>query len=428
MVSADAYGALLSLSAKRGLDAEEYLRRALELCVDFTTSEIGYLHFVNRDQLTLDLHLWSEATLRHCRIVQDRHYPLKEAGIWADCVRQRRPVIHNRYASLADAKGLPPGHFPVQRHMSVPVIEDGLIRLVVGVGNALHPYDEDQALKLQAYATHIWLIVSQRQAIADLRKSEERLQAELARAEEASRAKTQFLAHMSHELRTPLNAILGFSQLLEMQPMGPLGHPRYLEYLDDIQNSGRDLLSLINDVLNMAHLDEDSVSLAREPVDLLVEVEEVVEIMAATARLKGLVLAIDRPAFPCLARANERAVKQVLINLIGNALRYVPQGGQCRLGFERDPFNGMLRVVVRDNGPGIDSGRLSQVGAPFSLRPDIHLATEEGAGLGLAISARLAQSMGGDLTIEAGIPTGTVARLTLPALLAVERQGHPASL
>lgn len=165
---------VLSLSERlEKLDEREVIQEGLELAVRLTDSRIGYFHFVNDDQNTIELVTWSKATLEHyCKAAYDTHYPLDQAGVWADCARLREPVVHNDYPNLVTRRGLPEGHAPLQRHMSVPVVEAGQVRIIMGVGNKENPYDHDNVRLLQMLANDLWKLIQRRRSDLDLRASE----------------------------------------------------------------------------------------------------------------------------------------------------------------------------------------------------------------------------------------------------------------
>ncbi|NNJ09571.1 GAF domain-containing protein [Chloroflexales bacterium ZM16-3] len=163
--------ALFELSERaHTLSESEIIQLALEHAVTLTSSQIGYLHFINMDQLTIQLYTWSQETLAHCSAVYDSHYPVDRAGIWADCVRERRPVIHNDDAQAAGWRGLPAGHAPLSRHLSVPVLDaDNKVMLVIGVGNKAQLYDDADARQVGLLADSMWKIVQRKRAETWLR-------------------------------------------------------------------------------------------------------------------------------------------------------------------------------------------------------------------------------------------------------------------
>jgi PAS domain S-box-containing protein len=164
-VSEERLSAMSILSQKATqLDERELWQLGIEEAVRLTESEIGYLHFVNDDQETLELCAWSQGTLKHCAAAYDSHYPVSAAGVWADSVRFRRPVIHNDYQALTERKGYPEGHAHLIRHIGVPVIEGDKVRVLMGVGNKATDYDATDVNQLQLIGNDLWLIVMRRRA------------------------------------------------------------------------------------------------------------------------------------------------------------------------------------------------------------------------------------------------------------------------
>ncbi len=230
----------------------------------------------------------------------------------------------------------------------------------------------------------------------------------------ANRAKSQFLATMSHELRTPLNAIIGFSSLIENETFGPIRNQKYKGYIHDIHNSGRHLLSLINDILDLSRIESSKYDLEIRPIDPVDVMTE------AAARLEPMVLekavAMVMPdAIPgCGVLGDSRAVLQILLNLIGNAVKFVGKGGRIQLQVQRRPEDGTVALVVSDNGRGIPADQLPSLGQPFVQAQNAHTRDQGGSGLGLAISKSLAKGMNGNVEVESEFGVGTTVRLVLP--------------
>ncbi len=259
-------------------------------------------------------------------------------------------------------------------------------------------------------------------AVQSLRRSEAqaadlaaKYEAEKIRAEGANKAKSEFLANMSHELRTPLNAINGFSEIMVGEMFGPMGDKRYKEYAQDILSSGQHLLALINDILDMSKIEAGKMNLRFEPMQLADVVEDSVRLMRNRADAGGLVLESDLPALPEI-EADYRAIKQVILNLLSNALKFTPAGGQVRVGAEmrRDGGEERLRLTVRDTGIGISPEDLDRLARPFEQIENQHSKTQQGTGLGLALTKSLVELHHGllELTSEPGV--GTIASVTLP--------------
>ncbi|MDF1793623.1 MAG: ATP-binding protein [Thalassobaculaceae bacterium] len=240
----------------------------------------------------------------------------------------------------------------------------------------------------------------------------ELLQTEKERAETASRSKSQFLANMSHELRTPLNAIIGFSEILKNETFGPVGHERYRGYADDIHASGHHLLSLINDVLDMAKIEAGKYepTLTTNAVDDLVhEVRRMIKGRVAEA---GLTLIVDMPPAGVVCVFDRRAIKQVLINLLANAIRFTDAGGEIAIRVMSD--DGGFSLQVADTGTGIPAGHVERLLQPFEQMTDMTRRGQEGTGLGLSLSKALVEAHGGTLAIDSMVGEGTIVTLWLP--------------
>ncbi|MBE7219139.1 MAG: PAS domain-containing protein, partial [Caulobacteraceae bacterium] len=258
-----------------------------------------------------------------------------------------------------------------------------------------------------------------RDAVARLEASRAEL-AELAgkyhdakvRAEEANRAKSEFLANMSHELRTPLNAIIGFSEMMSSEMFGKISERRYVEYSRDILASGQHLLALINDILDMSKIEAGKLNLRQEPLDVPDAVAEAVRLVRARAEAAGLQLVVDAPAVLPEVHADARALKQILLNLLSNALKFTPTGGHIRIRARREGEE--VRIAVIDSGIGIAKSDLARLGRPFEQVETQHAKTTHGTGLGLALTKALVHLHGGRFELESEPGVGTTAYFTLP--------------
>jgi PAS domain S-box-containing protein len=233
------------------------------------------------------------------------------------------------------------------------------------------------------------------------------------RAEAASRAKSQFLAHTSHELRTPLNAIIGFSEVMAGELLGPIGHPRYREYAGDIRASARHLLDLINDMLDMARIEVGKYRIEPEEADAAGLVEQVLAMTRGLAETGGIKLARHGTEPGVRVHVDSRAIKQVLVNLISNSIKFTPSGGRIEVRMARTADGG-LTVAVTDTGRGIPAAVLPTLFEPFQQANAAQARAGGGAGLGLWISRNLMRMHDGELTIESKEGEGTTATLILP--------------
>jgi signal transduction histidine kinase len=232
-------------------------------------------------------------------------------------------------------------------------------------------------------------------------------------AEGANRAKSEFLANMSHELRTPLNAIIGFSELIRDQTDGPVG-ATYISYAEDINAGGRHLLHLVNDFLDMSKIEAGRYDLVEEPVNLRTLLRVCQRIMAPQAQAGKERIIYESDLADVTLQVDRRAVRQVLLNLLHNAVKFSPGGGDVVVQTEQTPDGGVA-VLVSDNGIGIDPTAMQFLFEPFRQAEASTTRRFGGTGLGLAISRRLMVLHGGTLEIASRHGAGTTARAIFPA-------------
>jgi two-component system cell cycle sensor histidine kinase PleC len=240
-------------------------------------------------------------------------------------------------------------------------------------------------------------------------------------AEAASRAKSTFLANVSHELRTPLNAIIGFSELMGRALHGPLPE-RYSEYVWDIHASGQMLLELINDLLDLSRAEAGRLELREEELELAGVIEKCVRMLErrAAAMAHRLEVRLDPPDLAI--RADRRMISQVLLNLLGNAIKFTPRNGYIAVSAALLP-DGSAALGVTDTGIGIDRADIARVLEPFTQLDHDHNRRYEGTGLGLPLAKHLVELHGGTLAIDSDVDVGTRVTAFLPA----ERVLAPAS-
>ncbi|MBV9550262.1 MAG: sensor histidine kinase, partial [Alphaproteobacteria bacterium] len=296
-------------------------------------------------------------------------------------------------------------HFLIRHLQAAPVRAMSVVQLAIEMTVVIFP-----------------MVLYARRVIAELHRSRgemaalsRRLEVAAEQAHQANRAKSQFLANMSHELRTPLNAIMGFSEVMKDQHLGPVNNPRYLSYAKDIHTSGRYLLGIINDILDLAKIEAGRMSLeSAEEFDFLPTVE------ASLAMIESLGTKFDvtviNDMVPCDVRltAVERMVRQILINLVGNAVKFTPAGGSVRLSGRR-LADGGYELAVADSGVGMSEEDIVLALTPFGQISNMMSVKHTGTGLGLPLARAMMELHGGTLAIESVPRRGTTVLLTFPA-------------
>jgi two-component system, cell cycle sensor histidine kinase PleC len=313
------------------------------------------------------------------------------------------------------------------------ILHAGTIPMTIAVvarlmyqGDAFHIALAFMALGLQVYFMFLAKVLNATAlAMLEFRAEKDALIAELEeeksisdearhRAEAANVAKSRFLATMSHELRTPLNAILGFSEVMKSQLLGPINNPSYLDYSTNIHDSGRHLLHVINEILDLSRIEAGRYELNEEPILLADVAEDCQRLLKLRAESKGLTLELAFAPGLAHVQADERATRQICLNLISNALKFTPRGGRIILSVTPAPDGGQV-LMVKDNGPGIPKDEIPKVLQAFGQGSLAHKTAEGGTGLGLPIVQNLIALHGGTFELQSELRKGTSAIVVYPA-------------
>lgn len=245
------------------------------------------------------------------------------------------------------------------------------------------------------------------------------------RAEAANEAKSQFLTIMTHELRTPLNAIIGFTDLMQSGAFGKIEPPRYGEYIVDINNAGTQLLAIINDVLDMAKIEQGKMMLHDEPIDIKSLIDTIVRVFSERAEAGRLSLSSVLPPETVTLSADQRALRHILLNLLSNAVKFTPTGGDVTARLTLQP-NGSVELAVADTGIGMTKEHIAIALTPFAQVENAFTRKYDGTGLGLPLVKSLVELHGAALTIDSELGSGTVVRIGFGAARVLEPVTRPA--
>ncbi|MBK7452797.1 MAG: PAS domain S-box protein [Anaerolineales bacterium] len=416
---------LIEFSAGHSL--KELLEKTLDEVCLMTDSPIGFYHFVESDQLTLSLQAWSTRTMQeYCKAEgYGLHYPVEQAGIWADSVRERKPVIHNDYESLPAAlrKGLPEGHATLVRELVVPVLREDQIVAILGVGNKTQLYNQKDVEMVNYFADVAWEIAERKQAEEQLSNYAEHLAQEVSeRTSELRDAQEQLVRQerlalmgqlagsIGHELRNPLGVILNAVYFLKMVAQKDASD-KVKEYLTIIENEARASDKIVTDLLDFTRLK----SIDREAVSVSDLISETLERFPVPPSVE-VVLEIS-PDLPKVFVDSQHMI-QILRNLTVNASQAMASkiiaglttgvSTTGRLTLSANVHDEMVRLNIQDTGVGIPPENLPKLFEP------LFTTKIKGIGLGLAVSKKLIEANGGRIEVKSEAGVGSIFTIWMP--------------
>lgn len=424
----------------------DFLTKGLELAEQLTHSNIGFLHFVNDDQETLELVTWTSNALKGCTAVHDSHYPISQAGIWADCFRQRSPVVFNDYATYNKKHGLPEGHAPLHRLISVPVIEDNVVRMMIGVGNKQRAYEEPDIQAVQLIGNDLWRVVQRSRANEQLQQRITELsvlntklaetQGQLLQSEKLS-AIGQLAAGVAHEINNPIGFVYSnLATLAEYVDDLLAIDATYSDMEDHLHGVAPQLIERVRALklaIDHAFVVTDLRQLLRESreglervktivrdlkdfsrtgdtewdwADLHMGLESTLNIVHNEIKYKAQIVRKFAPLPPVRCIAGQ--INQVFMNLLVNAAQSIAERGQITLCSGVD--GEFVWITVQDDGCGIAPDKLTRIFEPFYTSKPIG----KGTGLGLTLAWGIVQRHQGTIEVQSSPGQGTCFTLRLP--------------
>jgi signal transduction histidine kinase/DNA-binding response OmpR family regulator len=385
---------------------------AVDRCVNLTESAIGFVGLISDDDRQMEAHIWSESVMENCPINKPLAFPISEAGLWAEPIRQRRLIIVNDYgAPNAYKKGCPEGHLELSRFMGVPVVDQGRVVAVAGVANRRKKYTESDHYKVSLLLEGMWEIIKRKRAEEELRKLndelEQRVTKRTAELEATNREMHDFTYTVSHDLRAPLRHIDGFLELLQKKA-GTVLDKQSRHYMETISSAARKMGLLIDDLLSFSRMGRHVLSL--EQVDLRRMVRDLIRELEPHATGRTIDWRIgDLPG----VQGDAAMLRMVLTNLVSNALKFTRPRQEARIEIGSQPEQNADAVIfVRDNGVGFDMAYADKL---FGVFQRLHRAEEfEGSGIGLANARRIIARHGGRIWAEGSPDQGATFYFSLP--------------
>jgi len=408
-----------------GHSLEELLQETLEHIGTLTDSSIGFYHFVEPDQNTLRLAAWSRRTVKEfCSTTgQGSHNPIEQAGVWADCARQRWPVIHNDYASLPHRKGLPEGHAAITRELVVPIMRSDLIVAIVGVGNKPTDYTDSDVQIVSHLADVVWTIIERKRAEQALQESEVRYREAAEALAKADVNKNHFLAVLSHELRNPLAPITNSLYVLDHAvPGGEQAHRAQ----GVIGRQVAQLARLVDDLLDVTRIARNKIPLQRQRLELGELVRRTMEDHRPQFEKNEVHLELAPTSQPVFVDGDSNRLAQIVGNLLQNSVKFTGPGGRTRVSVSTDSEAKWAFVRVTDTGVGMDQEMLARLFQPFAQADATLDRSKGGLGLGLALVKGLVELHHGTIAAHSlGLGQGAEFVIRLPlALEGVSSDGH----
>lgn len=440
--------ALLELNIMTQATFKEITRFVMDKGVELTKSEYGFVGLMNEDESVSTIYAWSDGVMDDCGISDKPiEYTIEQAGIWAEVIRQHRPIIINDYSSPNPAKkGIPEDHVQLTRLIVIPVFENDRVVAIAVVANKDENYDNFDIYQISLLLSGMWQHIKNIKVVDELNRLNDELEERVIertdllneskqallnlvddfnsttinlkfaneRLLELDRMKSMFIASTSHELRTPLNSIIGFSSILLEGWEGELSQAQN-EQIDLIHTAGKQLLALINDIIDISKIEAGKLETGTQEFSLKEVIDEAVSLVKNDIDEKGLDLKME--VEDTIIASDRRRLLQCLINLLSNAVKFTDEG---MITLYAKTINSMTNISITDTGTGIMPDDIKKLFTPFVRLESSLSAKTQGTGLGLYLTKKLTEDvLGGTVEVTSEYGTGSTFTINIPVKLEI---------
>jgi PAS domain S-box-containing protein len=394
------------LEASEIISIDELLVKTIDEAEKLTSSEVGFFHFIDENTESLDLKQWSTNTMNEMCSAKpyEKHYPMEKAGVWADCVRQNKVIIHNDFPSVPGKKGYPEGHAEIKRELTIPIIRGGRAVAILGVGNKKTDYNEYDVSSASQLADLAWDITQKKISEDFLRHSENNLR-------KLNDEKDKFFSIIAHDLRSPFTAFIGLTETIA-ENINSMTLVQIRDYMNRINNSAVNLFGLLNNLLEWSLNQRGLSNFEPKVYDLKKVIEESYEPLAESVKRKDINVSFNLPD-DIAVKIDKSMFETIMRNLISNAAKFNNRGGNLNISAGNGK-DGNVKIYIEDTGIGMDNDLLGKI---FNISEKTKRPGTDGepsSGLGLPLCKEYVEKHGGTINIESEQDKGTTICVTLP--------------
>lgn len=405
--------ALVELNHMTDSSVYDVIHFALEKAVELTCSQVGYIGFVNEDESAISMHSWSENAINECDItVHSTEFLVEDIGLWGDSVRNKKAVISNDIShDCFTEDNYPDGHISINSHLGVPILHDGKVVSIVGVGNKEEDYNNSDIRQITLLMEGLWKIIKKRQDESKLKKYAEELARKNNELSSLDILKDEFLSNITHELKTPLISIKGYSDLLSEEHIGPLNDDQKLSVKSIVKGSER-LQRLVDSILYLQNIHSGNVEYNSDVIFIKDFVEKVLYDISLIIGTNINAIQTDIPDSLPLLSGNTDYLEQVFFHIIDNAQKFSSDSDEIKITVLHEGEN--MHAVIEDHGIGISEEQLPHIFKRFYQADGSRERKYGGNGIGLHLCKSIVEAHGGSMWAESELGVGTKIHVKLP--------------